>query len=246
MREAPGPTTARTDALVALGLLVAAQIEIWAFWVPDEQGPRALAAARGDADGDSARMAAAGTARRDGHGRRDLRRVGADRRPGRVADAVRDAVGGRLHGGRAEPRDAIRTGRRGARIRCDLDRDRDREQRVRQLRVHRRLRGGRLVRRTRHAHSAIARRPPAGADGGARTRARHQGQAGRGRGTRPHRARAARRGRAQRRRHRHPGAGRASGRGRRRRHGARRCADDRDHRPAGADRHAAAARPAAQ
>ena len=35
----------RADFWVALGLLAAAQVEVWAFWVEDEQGPRALAAA---------------------------------------------------------------------------------------------------------------------------------------------------------------------------------------------------------
>src|ERR1700754_4004461 len=34
----------RTDALIALGLLIAAQIEVWGFWIEDEQGPKWLAA----------------------------------------------------------------------------------------------------------------------------------------------------------------------------------------------------------
>jgi len=35
---------ARSDWLVALGLGVAAQLEVWIWWVPDEQGPKASAA----------------------------------------------------------------------------------------------------------------------------------------------------------------------------------------------------------
>src|ERR1700754_4791446 len=35
----------RRDVLIALGLAAAGQVEVWAFWVPDEQGPKLLAAA---------------------------------------------------------------------------------------------------------------------------------------------------------------------------------------------------------
>jgi hypothetical protein len=35
----------RRDALIALALAAAGQVEVWAFWVPDEQGPKLLAAA---------------------------------------------------------------------------------------------------------------------------------------------------------------------------------------------------------
>jgi signal transduction histidine kinase len=35
----------RRDTLIALGLAVAGQVEVWAFWVPDEQGSKPLAAA---------------------------------------------------------------------------------------------------------------------------------------------------------------------------------------------------------
>jgi hypothetical protein len=35
----------RRDTLIALGLAAAGQIEVWGFWVPDDQGPRLLAAA---------------------------------------------------------------------------------------------------------------------------------------------------------------------------------------------------------
>ena len=34
----------RKDALIALGLAVAGQLEVWIWWVPDEQGPKPLAA----------------------------------------------------------------------------------------------------------------------------------------------------------------------------------------------------------
>ncbi len=35
----------RRDALIAAGVAAAGQIEVWAFWAPDEQGPKLLAAA---------------------------------------------------------------------------------------------------------------------------------------------------------------------------------------------------------
>jgi signal transduction histidine kinase len=35
----------RRDLLTAFGLAAAGQVEVWAFWVPDEQGPKLLAAA---------------------------------------------------------------------------------------------------------------------------------------------------------------------------------------------------------
>ncbi len=35
---------ARADALLALGLGVAGQLEVWIWWVPDEQGPKLVAA----------------------------------------------------------------------------------------------------------------------------------------------------------------------------------------------------------
>ena len=34
----------RADALVALGLGIAGQLEVWNWWVPDEQGPKLVAA----------------------------------------------------------------------------------------------------------------------------------------------------------------------------------------------------------
>jgi signal transduction histidine kinase len=40
----PSIPRARTDWLVALGLGVGGQLEVWVFWTPSEQGPRALAA----------------------------------------------------------------------------------------------------------------------------------------------------------------------------------------------------------
>ena len=45
MDRAPSIPRARADWLVALGLGIAAQLEVWIWWVEDEQGPRPLAAA---------------------------------------------------------------------------------------------------------------------------------------------------------------------------------------------------------
>jgi signal transduction histidine kinase len=45
MHRAPSIPRARADWLVALGLGIAAQLEVWIWWVEDEQGPRLLAAA---------------------------------------------------------------------------------------------------------------------------------------------------------------------------------------------------------
>jgi MYXO-CTERM domain-containing protein len=45
MNRAPSIPRARADWLVALGLGIAAQLEVWIWWVEDEQGPRPLAAA---------------------------------------------------------------------------------------------------------------------------------------------------------------------------------------------------------
>ena len=44
MKRVPTIPRARTDWLVALGLGLAAQLEVWIWWVEDEQGPRLLAA----------------------------------------------------------------------------------------------------------------------------------------------------------------------------------------------------------
>ena len=40
MATMPGTRPDRRDLLVALGLGVAAQLEVWIWWVEDEQGPK--------------------------------------------------------------------------------------------------------------------------------------------------------------------------------------------------------------
>lgn len=44
MKRLPSPRLTRADWLVALGLGAAAQLEVWIWWVEDEQGPKWLAA----------------------------------------------------------------------------------------------------------------------------------------------------------------------------------------------------------